>query len=100
MDFGNRNFFYKYITDNSYDQNGDIIGVSTLLEPAEGTDVIPAIDPGTEISTGEGGGGKSWTIRTVAVEAGSPAEQGLDKDREIRADLEQNISHLQRSHTD
>ena len=63
---------------NSYDQNGHIIGVTGILEPAESTDVVPTINPGTEVSTGEGRGCKTRAIRAVSVEVGSPVEQSLD----------------------
>ena len=66
---------------NSYDQNGHIIGVTGVLEPAESTDVVPTIDPGTEVSTGEGRGCETRTIRAVSVEVGSPVIQSLNNYR-------------------
>ena len=66
------------VASSSYDQNGHIIGVTGVLEPAESTDVVPTIDPRTEISTGEWRGCKTRAIRAVSVEVGSPVEQSLD----------------------
>ena len=72
------NIMYIQGASNSYDQNGHIIGVTGILEPAESTDVVPTIDPGTKISTGEGRGCKTRTIRAVSVEVGSPVIQSLN----------------------
>ena len=85
---------------NSYDQNGHIIGVTGVLEPAESTDVVPTIDPGTEVSTGEGRGCKTRAIRAVSVEVGSPVEQSLNNHRKSAVIFTIILSsHLQRSHT-
>ena len=70
---------YTLVASNSYDQNGHIIGVTGILEPAEGTDVVPTIEPRTEVSTGKDRACKGDTVRTVKVEVGSPAEQSLHK---------------------
>ena len=64
-----------------YHQDRHVIGVSTLLEPAEGADVVPALDDRTEVSPVEGSGG--WCganpSGVVTVDGLAPAGQSLQE---------------------
>ena len=72
----------------AYHQDGHVIRVSPLLEPAEGADVVPALDDRTEVARAERSGG--WCGANpggvVAVDRLAPAGQSL-QERELSQEV-------------
>ena len=65
----------------AYHQDGHVVRVSPLLEPAEGADVVPALDDRTEVSGSEGSGGwcGAHPSGVVAIDGLTPAGECLQQ---------------------
>ena len=61
----------------THNQHVHVVSVAGVPEPAEGTDVVPAVDPGGEVTPAEHTQSARRTGSTVEVEVCSPVEESL-----------------------